>query len=728
MAGQFCDNFIMTEDGENFEMTQTTKGDPGEGVPTGGTAGQVLKKVSDDDYDTEWADNDAGDVGYDSEETYQSGTVGKTLNDLSRHLSDVEDDLNRSIILSVDDYLNIGIALSDGTFGTRTDTRYTMKTCEGLHSITFTTVEWSTPILVFYNATGGVVSYIDGARNGKQTRTESIPTGAVKYAVNCQLSNISELSITEHYKSVDYLLTLVNSKQDSSAIINVDVSFRKYGKYNSDGSFTATITSVYNIRRNCEAVSKLVINSAYWSTPKLVYFDANGNLLQAVNGNIGDNITESYVPDGAVEYAVNEVTDSALIGKFAIQETVDISKYLTRVDHEINALQPEYGSLFLPDWIPGVVGLPSYIYLENIIKNGWLKDYEINTEQNDLGQVFWGYRPEMYKIIPASPEVTAIQISLADKFKDIQTATVERRVVSADTAGTAKIMIIGDSKSESRTPWEALNLLLSNDQNMSITFVGTNRGDAFPREAYSGKNVINVCDDEYISGTIPNIFYDASVTTANGHHFNFSKGVQTLGEAPDIVFIDHGANQFWQNWSIIKGCYDDMIESIHNYDSNIKIVIVLQEGSGALANTAGNHLKGWLYNRAGASEDKMLSYFKGRESEKVFIQPQYLCVDLYRDYPICSLPTFDGASGEMEFCMDQTHPGLNTATWNASSAYAWGAWVNRNGKGYGCKKANTNVDPETDDGTYWAECKNLGDGYRKKGLMYYCMLKYLMTV
>ncbi len=87
----YCDNFIMSEDGENFEMTQTTKGEPGEGVPTGGTTGQVLKKASDDDYDTEWADNDAGDVGYDSEETYQSGTVGKTLNDLSQQTSDLED-------------------------------------------------------------------------------------------------------------------------------------------------------------------------------------------------------------------------------------------------------------------------------------------------------------------------------------------------------------------------------------------------------------------------------------------------------------------------------------------------------------------------------------------------------------------------------------------------------------------------------------------------------------
>lgn len=32
------------------------QGSPGPGVPTGGTAGQMLKKASDTDYDTEWVD------------------------------------------------------------------------------------------------------------------------------------------------------------------------------------------------------------------------------------------------------------------------------------------------------------------------------------------------------------------------------------------------------------------------------------------------------------------------------------------------------------------------------------------------------------------------------------------------------------------------------------------------------------------------------------------------
>lgn len=39
---------------------QGPKGDPGQGVPVGGTAGQVLKKKSGTDYDTEWADETGG--------------------------------------------------------------------------------------------------------------------------------------------------------------------------------------------------------------------------------------------------------------------------------------------------------------------------------------------------------------------------------------------------------------------------------------------------------------------------------------------------------------------------------------------------------------------------------------------------------------------------------------------------------------------------------------------
>ena len=107
------------------------KGDPGEGVAPGGTTGQFLKKKSGTDYDTEWADVDAGvtsvngktgavtltasdvgakpasyeapvssvnektgavvldagDIGYDGETTYPDASVGKELGTINSALT-----------------------------------------------------------------------------------------------------------------------------------------------------------------------------------------------------------------------------------------------------------------------------------------------------------------------------------------------------------------------------------------------------------------------------------------------------------------------------------------------------------------------------------------------------------------------------------------------------------------------------------------------------------------
>ena len=56
-------NITTSEVIANFYMTNYYKGDkgnPGVGVPIGGTTSQVLKKKSNDDYDTEWADEQGG--------------------------------------------------------------------------------------------------------------------------------------------------------------------------------------------------------------------------------------------------------------------------------------------------------------------------------------------------------------------------------------------------------------------------------------------------------------------------------------------------------------------------------------------------------------------------------------------------------------------------------------------------------------------------------------------
>ena len=72
-------------------------GAPGPGVPAGGTTGQILAKASDEDYDGEWIDPpeiDAGQVSYDSTETYSDGTVGKELGTINSALTSLSDTVN----------------------------------------------------------------------------------------------------------------------------------------------------------------------------------------------------------------------------------------------------------------------------------------------------------------------------------------------------------------------------------------------------------------------------------------------------------------------------------------------------------------------------------------------------------------------------------------------------------------------------------------------------------
>lgn len=74
-----CDNFDMTEGQDSFEMNE---GIPGPGVPAGGSAGQVLRKTTSADYDTEWDTLDAGEIPYSGSTSYPNNTVGSKVYEL----------------------------------------------------------------------------------------------------------------------------------------------------------------------------------------------------------------------------------------------------------------------------------------------------------------------------------------------------------------------------------------------------------------------------------------------------------------------------------------------------------------------------------------------------------------------------------------------------------------------------------------------------------------------
>ena len=80
------DTYTITFDDDitsTFTVTNGEDGEDGEGVPEGGTAGQILKKKSDDDFDTEWADPEEASLP-------AGGTAGQVLAKKSDDDGDVE--------------------------------------------------------------------------------------------------------------------------------------------------------------------------------------------------------------------------------------------------------------------------------------------------------------------------------------------------------------------------------------------------------------------------------------------------------------------------------------------------------------------------------------------------------------------------------------------------------------------------------------------------------------
>lgn len=407
------------------------------------------------------------------------------------------------------------------------------------------------------------------------------------------------------------------------------------------------------------------------------------------------------------------------------KNTMHISEFKWLDASEKKTVEPI--NFILPSKVPAVVGLPVWCYYENIYGDGYLEDDGISVLTSN-----YGIRRDSYKRVPKQAENVTITLNGYRNKQLVSTANLKIQTVdkSAGGAKSIKVLCIGDSKTEATGKRVRVNELVASDNYLDLEFIGTHGVAPTLSEGYSGKNIIEVCKNAAL-GSFTNIFYDDTISA--DIKFNFAKGVTAIGKAPDIVFIDHGANQYYQKWADVLECYEAIITSIHAYDSNIKIVICIQETEGLALTTGqlkGNKIGyGYLNPVANAySVQNMLAAFDNREDENVFICPQYMCVDLYNDYPLAMLPVSEDNSMKMLYCLDSAHPGTNNGNWSANTNYSLYAYIRRNGLPYAACKESVGVDPAIDDGTYWSPILNPEAGYRKIGDMYYAVIKYILSL
>ncbi|HFU3962177.1 TPA: SGNH/GDSL hydrolase family protein [Streptococcus suis] len=294
--------------------------------------------------------------------------------------------------------------------------------------------------------------------------------------------------------------------------------------------------------------------------------------------------------------------------------------------------------LVLPETIPCVVGHEMNCYWENALLYGRIDavqkidtERSLTTSERFRDRFIWK---------PTEAGSTTMKVMLWKKsLKQIDySKVVSFKAVSATAGtGTKKVLVIGDSKVASGFVTNTIKELMTADTSMDIELLGTlyNWTTDNRHEGRGGWSAADYCTLA-TKGNKPNAFWDVDTSS-----FNFSKYMATQGYAGvDYVFINLGTNDVgtYTNAQILA-YYQTMIDSIHIYDPSVNIVIGLTEGiyAGVSTNPSSDPKWDTQANLQSLRKD-FIATFDKRESEKIYVCPLYLNMDLYEDYNTASVP------------------------------------------------------------------------------------------
>lgn len=233
------------------------------------------------------------------------------------------------------------------------------------------------------------------------------------------------------------------------------------------------------------------------------------------------------------------------------------------------------------------------------------------------------------------------QFKNANIVKNVNLRIVDSSVVSGKSLN---VLVIGDSKvNGGRLSFELRKQLTANGA--TPNFIGTIESTAF-NIYHEGRSGWTSAD--YTKPTTktnyPNAFWD-------GNKFNFTYYMTQNGfSGVDYVFINLGTNDYASSANLGKLDYindfisniNTMVSSIRQYNANVPIVIGLAEG--VCTYQWSSSIDNYLYNlntRARLLNKAAIAEWDNRESEKLFVCPLYLSMDMENDYVMTDVPLSD---------------------------------------------------------------------------------------
>lgn len=294
----------------------------------------------------------------------------------------------------------------------------------------------------------------------------------------------------------------------------------------------------------------------------------------------------------------------------------------------------------LPNYVPLVSGKESYIYFDNLLigKNLYSEPLDV-TAMNQRDD----------KVVLTNTSDTVNEINYDGKIVDIPIKSVPE---NAGSGKNLNVMVIGESTSEDGRYMQALSDNFTNDA-AKINFVGTRLSSGIKHEARSG----------WGAGTLR---YVAEANGATNSFFNPSTGTFDLDyyfanhtdvAVPDIVLLNFGindTNRYTTNGTTETQMdhYEFFIKQFKAKNPNVIFIVGLSHSVNRWSNYWSDQGRDAIMKLTKQTNEQ----FKEREAERIFLNPQYVCLDMRLDFPHSEVPSNQFSDITTNVATNNVHP------------------------------------------------------------------------
>lgn len=525
--------------------------------------------------------------------------------------------------------------------------------------------------------------------SGSTSNTFTTPSNAVYAILNigstarCIYEQLELGSVATIYESFGtkmsrpLLSSVVNNMIAQNAVTTDKTNFIFTGKniYNVK-TISATIGQWINYSTGVlEAMA-----SYRYSTPILVLPNTNYVRVYSAEGTAFFDANMVYISGTTSKTFLTPVNCAYVILDMLnahILEQLELGTVSTVYERFTTGMTLEDSNIYklnLPPKIYTVLGKEANIYFDNLMIDDASK-YNLDVICS-VGQ----HQDERFKFIPTVAGTQDLTIEVRKNYGDgidLLTKATTSVITVATSAGSGlnkKYLVIGDSTTKGMIDNGELVNLFNNDV-MDITLLGSQGVAPNLSEGYPGQ------DTNYIATNVASPFIFSGV-------FDFTQYMTAKGYVGvDFVGLNMGINDMFScaNDSAVSdkittamAQFETMITSIHAFDANIKIGMLItippahsQDAFGVIGNEPTGQTRARHKRNIMLWSKQLLLQFGNREGSNLFIVPYGSSLDTVNNFNSTTELANSRSAVMVTRENNSLHPGINGYPQMADSTYYW---------------------------------------------------------